>query len=268
MEYNNYFVGSGNSGNDKGLGKTYMGVSSPNSEQLIFHEYPATLLKMGNQYLQVNDFDSPGNNLLNAEISDSTSEQCKQYCINRGQICKGFVYDKANSSCSLKSETIGNTKREINKSKDIYTRMPDVGNNQSCPSSVKAISADFLAKSGLLSNQPMSMEFQCETEGGVTQAEEGLEKAYKTLTDEVSSLKGENANILKGFEKVRQQVKGNIQGYNKTDAELNKQVSKSPTLTHLLADSEKLETLFSMRNTGYVLLLILLSIFLVRVLRK
>ena len=53
MEYNNYFVGSGNSGNDKGLGKTYMGVSTPNSEQLIFHEYPATLLKMGNQYPEI-----------------------------------------------------------------------------------------------------------------------------------------------------------------------------------------------------------------------
>jgi DNA anti-recombination protein RmuC len=112
------------------------------------------------------------------------------------------------------------------------------------------------------------MDFQCETEGSVTKAEEGLENAYKTLTDQVSSLKGENTNIIKGFEKVRQQVKSSIKGYNNTDEQIKKHIKETPTLNRLLMDSEKLETLFSMRNTGYVLLLILLSIFLVRVLRK
>tara|TARA_B110000858_G_C17805015_1_gene477488 strand:+ start:2766 stop:3584 length:819 start_codon:yes stop_codon:yes gene_type:complete len=272
MKYTNYFVGEEKEGNTKSnstLGKTYMGVSKSKTDQIVLHEYPKKLLKMGTQYLQHKDYDAADNNLVNADITDSSSEQCKQYCINRGQECKGFVYDKANNSCKLKGDIYPNTKREENKSKDIYTRMPEImDNDSSCPKSIKAVSADFLAKDSLLSNDPMSMDFQCETEGSVTKAEEGLESAYKTLTDQVSSLKGENTNIIKGFEKVRQQVKSNIKGYNNTDEEIKKHIKETPSLNQLLMDSEKLETLFSMRNTGYVLLLILLSILLVRVLRK
>ena len=272
MKYANYFVGKENEGNTKSnstLGKTYMGVSKSDSDQVVLHEYPKKLLKMGTQYLEHKNYDSLDNNLVNADITNSSSEQCKQYCINRGQECKGFVYDKANNSCTLKGDIYPNTKREENKSKDIYTRMPQImDSDSSCPKSVKAVSADFLAKDSLLSNDPMSMNFQCETEGSVVKAEQGLENAYKTLSDQVNSLKGENTNIINSFEKVRQQVKTNIQGYTDTDTEIKNHIKETPTLNRLLMDSEKLETLFSMRNTGYVLLLILLSIFLVRVLRK
>ena len=80
--------------------------------------------------------------------------------------------------------------------------MPEImDNDSSCPKSVKAVSADFLAKDSLLSNDPMSMDFQCETEGSVTKTEEGLENAYKTLTDQLSSLKERIRILLKDLKR-------------------------------------------------------------------
>jgi len=270
MKYSNYFVADANKkdANVSSLGKTYMAVNSGENKKVVLHEYPSSLLSVGNEYTQYSDFDGPDNNLTNAMITDSTSEECKQYCINRGQECKGFVYDKANNNCTLKGDIYPSTKREINKSKDIYTRMPEVKNNSSCPNGVKAISADFLNKNTLTSNNQMSMDFQCETEGGVMKVEEGLEKAYKTLTEEVGNLRGENEKIIQGFHKVREQVGNTIGNYGETEAKINQLLKENPTVNEMLTDAGKLETVFSMRNTAYVLALILLSIFLVRVLRK
>jgi len=254
-------------GNSDTLGKTYLGKKEKGNKKMIFHEYPDSMLSMGKQYMKHGDFDSPDNNLTDADITNASSEQCKQYCINRGQDCKGFVYDKANNTCSLKNEIYPTSKREINNTKDIYTRMPSIKNNGSCPDGIEAVNTGFLNKNGFLSSDQMSLDFQCETEANVSKEINSLDASYKTLTDEVIGLRKENNNILKGFQEVRNDVEDKSNDYN----DIQKQIKKhknNPTVGKLLMDSQQLQTTFSMRNTGLVLGLILLSIFLLRVLRK
>lgn len=270
MKYSNYFVSeSKNEEKDNSLGKTFLGVTQDKSKKVILHQYPSSELSLGNEYFQYKNYDDTNGNLMNHHfITDSSSEECKQICINRGQDCKGFVYDKANNTCALKGQIYPNTKRIKDEAKDIYTRMPKIANNESCPKGVKAVSSEFLNKNGLISNEHMSMDFQCETEAGVMEVEQGLESAYNTLSKQVSSLKDENKNIMTGFEEVKKEVKNNIGDYNTTDSKIKALLKENPTVNKMMSDSEQLESVFSMRNSAYVLVLILLSIFLVRVLRK
>ena len=255
-----------NSGGNENLGKSYMGVKKDKSSKFVFHEYPSSLLGISNRFHKVANYDSPENNLTNADITDTTSEQCKQYCLNRGQQCKGIVYDRTTNSCTLKGEIYPKSKREINKSKDIYTRMPSVKNSKSCPGGIEAVDSQFLNKNGFISSENMTTEFQCETEAMVAE-EEGLEKAYRTLTEEVGGLRKENEQLINDFNEVRKSVMTNANDYVSTEEKINK-LRNNPTVLQLLSDSEKLQTMFSMRNTGLVLALILLSIFLLKVLRK
>jgi hypothetical protein len=252
------------------IGNTYLSVDSDPSNKdvkAVFHKFPESMLEMGKAYYEHENYDSPDNNLTNANIANASSEQCKQFCINRGQECKGFVYDKANNSCSLKGEVYPTSKREINKSKDIYTRMPDVKHSQSCPGGIKAVTTDFLNSNGFISSENMSMDFQCETEGGLMQEERGLESAYKTLTEEVNGLQSENTQLLNSFRKVNKSIKEKTDKYHQTGAHIDS-LAANPTVDQLMEDSGRLETVFSMRNTALMFSLILLSIILVRVLRK
>jgi predicted patatin/cPLA2 family phospholipase len=219
-------------GNSYTLGKTYLGKKEKGNKKMIFHEYPDSMLSMGKQYMKHGDFDSPDNNLTDADITNASSEQCKQYCINRGQDC-----------------------------------MPSIKNNGSCPDGIEAVNTGFLNKNGFLSSDQMSLDFQCETEANVSKEINSLDASYKTLTDEVIGLRKENNNILKGFQEVRNDVEDKSNDYN----DIQKQIEKhknNPTVGKLLMDSQQLQTTFSMRNTSLVLGLILLSIFLLRVLRK
>ncbi len=254
-------------GSSDTLGKTYLGKKEKGDKKMVFHQYPDSMLSMGQQYVKHGDFDSPDNNLTDADITNTSSEQCKQYCINRGQDCKGFVYDKVNNTCTLKSEIYPTSKREINNTKDIYTRMPSVNNDGSCPNGIEAVNTGFLGKNGFLSSDQMSLDFKCETEANVSKEINSLDASYKTLTDEVIGLRKENNRILKGFRKVRNDVNDKSKEYKDVQKQIEKR-KNNPTVGKLLMDSQQLQTSFSMRNTGLVLGLILLSIFLLRVLRK
>ena len=249
------------------LGKTFLGKKGKNSDKMVFHEYPNSLLSLGKQYKKYSNYDSSGHDLQNSVISNATPEQCKQYCINKGDECKGFVYNKDVGKCFLKDNIYPNVEREINKSGDIYTRMPKVKNTPLCPKSVKAVSSDFINKGGFLSSDQMSMNFHCETEEGLKEEEQSLEKAYTTMSNEISGLRQENERILQGFDEVRKDIHEKSKKYHGVQKQMRTR-KENPTLDKLLMDSEQLKTVFSMRNTGFIIILLLLSIFLVRVLRK
>lgn len=254
-------------GSENTLGKTYLGKKEKESNKMVFHEYPSSLLSLSKRYNKYSGYDSNGSDLTNGEIKDASSEECKQYCLNKGDECKGFVYNSTENTCYLKSKIYPNVEREINKSADIYTRMPKVSNSPLCPKGVKAVPANFINKGGFLSSDQMSMDFQCESEAALKEDEASIEKAYTTLTEEVSGLREENDRILKGFNDVRSDINKKSKDYHKNEKKM-RNLKNNPTLEKLLLDSEQLQSVFSLRNTGFVLALLLLSIFLVRVLRK
>ena len=249
------------------LGKTFMGKKAKDGEKMVFYEYPSTLLDMGKGYEKHEGYDSKGGDLADGTIKDATSEECKQYCLNKGDGCKGFVYDTIENICSLKETIYPSTKRTINKSLDIYTRMPSVKNSPLCPKEIRSVNTDFISKNGLLSKDQMSLDFHCETENGLEKQVDSIEKAYSLLTEEVAGLRQENNNLLKGFTETRKDVQKHSDEYDDVKTKLGR-FTKNATLERMLMDAKQLETVFSMNNTGFILVMVLLSIILVRVLRK
>ena len=253
---------------DNTLGKTYLGEKDSGSENMVFHEYPSSLLAMGKDYIKHADYNSPDNNLMDAEITNASSEQCKQFCINRGQDCKGFVYDKVNKSCMLKNEIYPTSKRTMNKTTDIYTRMPEVKNNVTCPSGVTAVDTGFLKNNGFMSSEQMSLDFKCETEAEVLEEENLMNISNNFLTQEFEGLRDENQRLIDAYREVRYDASEVADDYVDTIEQISKLKKENPTVSKLLDDAEQLGTSYSMVNTWVVLGLILLSIFLLRVLRK
>jgi len=248
------------------LGKTFMGERTKDAEKMVFRPYPESLLSLGKIYQKLIGYDSPDNTIEGEEITEATAEECKQYCLNVGDKCKGFVYDKANSRCQLKSKIYPEAKREIKKSYDIYTRMPIVKNNPDCPKSVKAVSTDYINKNGFLSKEYMSTHFECETEKGIKDDTQGLEKAYTTLTEELGVLRKENENILKDFKNVRKNIHGATKRYQEVD-KTTKLMKENPTVEQLLMDSKHLGSSVSFKNTSYFLMFLLFSILIIRAMR-
>ena len=113
----------------------------------------------------------------------------------------------------------------------------------------------------------MSLDFQCDTEANVSKELNSLDASYETLTDEVVGLRKENNRILKGFRELSQDVHDKTKDYYEVQKKIKKR-KNNPTVNRLLMDTEQLQSAFSMRNTGLALALLLLSIFLLRVLRK
>ena len=247
------------------LGKTFMGEKTNN--RMTFHEYPAAMLSPGKQYVKYAGYSSDGGNLVNGTIDKSTSEECKQFCLNKGDNCNGFVYDKNTNTCYLKNSLYPNKSRQINKSQDIYTRMPTVKNSKLCPKDITAVNTDFINKRGGVSENKMSLDFKCETEAGAQDDSQSISKAYSTLTSQLGGLRKENERIVKEFDDVNDTFNKRANEYYAVVGKLNKR-EKNVTLEQFLMDNNNNKRLLTIKNVALVAALLVLSIILVRVLRK
>lgn len=251
------------------MGKTYLGEKKRGTDKMTFYEYPDSMLSLGTKYNKVSGFDSYGSDLSSGSLDNSNVDSCKQICVNKGQECKGFVFDKENNICYMKNKIFPNTERQPKSNLDIYTRMPVVNNDpkKGCPDGVEAVSSSFLTNSGYLSKDAMSVEHTCQTEKQTIEELEGLEVSYKTLSEQVGNLREENSDLMKGFEEVRQRFKTQTEDYDDVTKKISK-LKENPTTLKMLDDMQTLVSSTSMRNTGLILGFILLMIIFVRTLRK
>jgi len=223
------------------LGKTYLGKKDTNGDQYQFHEYPESMLNVGNKFVKHSAYDSIGNTLSDGLITDATSIQCEQYCINRGQECKGFVYNNSTSSCDLKGNIYPNTAKQPSTITDVYTRQSGLLNQNACSSGVQAVSTDFLLKNGIISTDKMSVNTQCETEAGVKLEKDNIIASYTLMSDEIDHLKTENNDIITQHNKIQTDVREKTEQYNNTDKNIkSKTENVNNTMSKLLSDSSEL----------------------------
>lgn len=248
------------------LGKTFMGAKDKNGK-MSFHAYPDALLKSGKQYTKYSGYSAIGNDLTDGTINGTTSAECEQICINKGDNCNGFDFDTSNNTCQLKHKIYPNGPRQEDKSHDIYTRMPAVKNDNSCPKDIKAVGTNFITNSGSISESPMSLDFQCETEGDATQNVHGIEQAYTMLTKDLGALRKNNDAIIKEFGDVKRKIKSSSDEYHTTIQKMGDK-GRNTTLDQFLLDNQKRGKILTIKNVALGSALIILSILIVRVLRK
>lgn len=261
--------------NSKLLGQTYMGQKNKDTGKMTYYKYPNSMISLGTNFTTMDNYSSGEDIAGLTSITDATPEKCKQLCVNAGQNCQGFVYEKNNQTCNLKSKIYpyNNTSREQSNNNTIYTRLPEVKNDSAsgCPVNVKPVSSKFLETNGNFSNEPMTMEFPC------SDVQSLENKAIKNIADldneslklgkDINGLQEKNNELLKGFEEVQTRFKNQVGEYETLNKNM-KQLVDNPTASQMLRDMNSLSESFSMRNTGIMMVFVLLAIIGLRVFKK
>jgi len=155
------------------------------------HEYPENMIKLGNSYENVPNYDSVGNDLK--KFTNVNAENCKNEC-NKVDDCYGFVYNRNNNSCFIKNKNMyPKGLRIANNNTDIYIRNKNVNNNKSC--NKKVTNVDVKAWNGFTKDSKMTMETLC-----------GLGKALdnNTIKNEIAELEDELKILAK---KIKDEMK-------------------------------------------------------------
>jgi len=105
--------------------------------------YPSSMISPGTTYDQLQNYDSPGNDIT--KVAGTTSSNCMSIC-NSDANCSGFIFDNSGATCWTKTTKMyGPTNLDgpiqSHANYDIYMREPQITNNSSCPVSVNNISS-------------------------------------------------------------------------------------------------------------------------------
>lgn len=95
------------------------------------YSFPEDSMSLGTNYSLFQNSDSPGNDIINAAISNSTVEACKEKC-NSNNDCHGFVFNKQTKTCYPKGSgmfPVGQRTILGNNIADLYVREKTVNNN-------------------------------------------------------------------------------------------------------------------------------------------
>ena len=152
------------------------------------------MIKPGTNYDILYNYNSQGNEIdtvIKQNKDDNENKECQTAC-NSNDKCNGFVFDKANNSCSIKDNGVygpsnisGNLNYDANYT--LYMRNPELINNaaNSCPTSINEITSldwNNYTKSGNI----MSIDTKCNLSAINDKIIEQRNKAQETL-DEVSN---------------------------------------------------------------------------------
>ena len=87
------------------------------------------------------------------------------------------------------------------------------------------------------------------------------------LSKDISGLQEKNNELVKGFEEVQTRFNNQVGDYETLNKNM-KELVNNPTASQMLRDMNSLSESFSMRNTGIMMVLVLLAIIGLRVFKK
>jgi hypothetical protein len=250
------------------LGKTF-GGKKDSSGKMIYKEYPESMLSMGTEYNHIPNYNSFEFTLTDGLIENVNAEECKQYCVNRGEDCKGFVFEKDSNTCNLKESIYPEVPKLPDNNSDIYTRIPVLTNtnNGSCTTKVEAVSGELLNENGLISNDMMPTNLPCSLEEDVQKEQNKMNTSYNMELESVQDLQATNQRIVKELEQARKSVTEKTHQFKK-NFKRSKKIMDNPTPTVQMEDAFELQKSRSMKYIFLLLGILGLSIVLIRVLRK
>lgn len=257
------------------LGKTYLSKKEKGSDKVSLYEYPESMLKMGREFKQMPNFASEGDNIPElSSVKNSTPEKCKQLCVNAGEDCQGFVYSNQDKSCAIKSKIYPNAPgNKSTTGQDTYLRLPviNIDSQSGCPTGVKAVSSGFLMKDGVFSTDPVTTTYKCNDDQKIEDEQiqkiVSLNNKSDVLSKDVDGLQKENNQILSGFQEIQNRFNNQVGNYDKVNKNM-KDMFDNPTASQMLRDMNHLSKTFSMRNTGIMMVIVLLAIIGLRVFKK
>ena len=250
------------------LGKTY-GGKKDSSGKMIYQRYPESMLSMGTEYNTIPNYNSLEYTMSDGVIENVKSDDCKQYCVNRGNECKGFVFEKDSNTCNLKTTIYPAVPKSTDSNTDIYTRVPVLNNvsNGSCTTKVMPVSGELLNENGLISNDMMPTDLACPLEEDVQKEQNQMNTSYNMEVQTIKDLQTTHQRIGKEVDHVRKDISEKTQQFNKNFGKSKKYMENS-TSTLQMEDAFQLQQSRYMRYIFLLFGVVGLSIVLIRVLRK
>ena len=274
---------------DNGIDSAAYGLSITNggddrfsyAESWELSQYPDSMLKLGTDYKEMKNYyatiEDAEYDLNGGDFSRvyKTPEECKQICVNSGDDCAGFIYDTEQNYCSLKNKMYPNVSGKSMDNEDSYIRLPvlNIDSNSGCPVGVKAVSSKFLTENGVFSSDPVEQmpdcsDFQQEENAEIKKISQ-LDQEASGLNKELSSLQKENQQIFKGFQETQKRFNDQVGSYDKLTKNLKiESMTNNPTAVQMIKDMNNLSQSFSMRNTGIMMVLVLLAIVSLRIFKR
>jgi hypothetical protein len=227
--------------------------------------YPENMLKHGDTYFYLGNFDSPGNDIKSK--ANVSVDDCKILCTNDSQ-CAGIVFRDSDKKCWLKDNNIfpNSTKRIENNSLQLFLRSKKVINHGSCNKDVIPISADIYDALPKLS--VMTPDTLCQLGEATKAQQKNVEKKEKELQNIIDIIKQEISGLLIQQNSLTNEMKEYIKKLEKDVSEYEEVVNKTEKTTHnynnVVAMDKDSQLNFISENHNYLLWTIL-AIFIVLV---
>ena len=232
---------------DTGSGKPWTAIDNLNKVGLIgddtkIHSYPDNLIKPGNTFYSMGNYDNTGNDI---QMITGDLSACQQACLDNDN-CAGFVRNNVTdiSNCFLKnSKMFPNSIRTPNNNLELYIRSKSVSNNVSCPKEIDQSSA--LQWELYPVGDKMNMDTLCELGLASKTQRDELDAANKELmkmkdgiTSKINTLTKEDAKLTKSLTNNIDKLDNDISTYKKTKKNMVQLKEKNDNLSGMKQESE------------------------------
>jgi hypothetical protein len=169
-----------------------------NTGQLL--SYPAALTTYIAAYESVGPYDlSVSADLTTATIA-ADANACKTRCSASGQQCAGIIYDKSDSKCHLKDNSIYTAKRILSNTKEYHMRLKDAkGTDDSCPNLATNLAMPLPISgkrwTAMTPGSAMTATTKCGLAVYAASEQRAVDTANNSLATSLNNLKGTSDNI-------------------------------------------------------------------------
>jgi hypothetical protein len=215
-------------------------VSYVNSDSELM-EYPNNSIQKGSQYVDLGNYNNPNSKNIKEFDADSP-ELCKTEC-NKLNDCDGFVY--GGSKCFLKDNSIyPATLRYAENNVNLYKRIPNVINNNSCSKKINTIDADRWSK--YLKTDKMSTDELCGLSNHTKEQKDQLNEVLNRLNNKaneiyskLSNMTSEQKKILENYGLNENKIKKDMENINLIEKEYPKLKTKLRNMYGIETVSER-----------------------------
>jgi hypothetical protein len=197
----------------------------------VLSEYPPDLVGKSKNFITVPNFNTPGNDFAGMPMQNENVENCKKYCVDNDN-CAGFVFDRSNNNCWLKDGNMfPKAPRNEDLNIDMYVRMPNVDNDNSCSKNIvpiDSVSWDRYKKSGVNMAKDTTCGLAKVVEPSIqttSQMKQQIADLAAKIVEKINTLASTSTELNEEMDQTSTELVKNMDKYKKINKEFSKQTA-------------------------------------------
>jgi hypothetical protein len=218
-------------------------------------EYPADMVGLSNTYRSYPNYDSPGNDLENMPITNSTKSACQTACDNNMD-CGGFMFDNSTKNCYLKTSSVyPKSARNPYKNADLYVRNPKIINSENVTKNIVDIDSSTWAnyqKNGVMKpNEKFGLaKATNKQQQHLQNLRDRLHDIGTNIVGKINNLQSENVDLNSSMTQINSDLDENIKQYTDVNNKFIKiKNNNNETINGMVSNSD---LVVLQENYGYM----------------